>query len=61
MSDDKLLQILLHTKVFQGLSEEDLGLFCRYFQRVSFKENDILVGNGRPIVEGPIVVKNGFA
>lgn len=47
MSDDKLLQILLHTKVFQGLSEEDLSLFCRYFQRVPFKENDILVQEGQ--------------
>ena len=47
MADDKLLQILLHTKVFQGLSEQNLELFCRYFQRVPFKDNDVLVQEGQ--------------
>jgi CRP-like cAMP-binding protein len=47
MGDDKLLQILLHTKVFQGLSKENLNVFCRYFQRVPFKENDILIQEGQ--------------
>lgn len=46
-NDDKLLHILLHTKVFQGLSNEHLKLFCRYFQRVPFKENDVLVQEGQ--------------
>lgn len=47
LSDDKTVQILLHTKVFQGLTPEDLQLFCRYFQKVKFKENDILIQEGQ--------------
>ena len=47
MADEKLLQIVLHTKVFHGLSKDNLKLFCRYFQRVPIKENDVLVQEGQ--------------
>lgn len=47
MMEDKNLEILLHTKVFQGLTIEDLHVFERYFQRIPFKENDILIQEGQ--------------
>lgn len=47
MNEEKTLQILLQTKVFQGLTLDDLRLFDRYFQRIPFKENDVLIQEGQ--------------
>jgi CRP-like cAMP-binding protein len=46
-SEEDLLHILLSTKVFQGLTNDDLKLFCRYFQKIPFKKNDILIQEGQ--------------
>ena len=47
MYDDRTLRILLNTKVFQGLTDEDLKLFCRYLQHVPFHENELLIQEGQ--------------
>ena len=47
MFENKTLRVLLHTKVFQGLTDEDLKLFCRYFQKVEFDEHEILIQEGQ--------------
>jgi CRP-like cAMP-binding protein len=45
--EENTLHILLNTPVFQGLTHDDLKLFCRYFQKIPFKENDILIQEGQ--------------
>ncbi len=57
MSKDEILNALSRSAVFNGLTHDDLMLFCDHCQKANFEESDTLIKEGEDVSAFHVITK----